>query len=504
MGLSVEFAIAIHRCASFVNKKPRSCVKPLPSSAKQTMSSIIRLSSKLLLVCISSLVLASLSGCQSTRVRINDCKAGDWGVIGNKDGDQGFDPRYEERRKFCADIDDVKINADSVNHYRAGWEQGNFQYWRRLGTQDGTAAKPISHFLEQTSSDVIKKNHTPLNQLAYQQGWIAGNASYWRGLGDQDGLAGHPANMENVRADEGRQIGFNRLAYLDGWQTGNHAYWTHLGFLDAHDGRPESEFIQHASLAQRQGVQLREEAYRAAWNLEIIEYWKRLAWEDATQGRDVNTRRADAKNRGLKFSEIEYTQKWQQRLQKYWLDVGNEDGYGKPNLLEERMANARKDNVFVIPQTRDIYQQAWSEQNLRYCNLDNAFSYGQRHHRMAIDVCAARLQNKLHYAWESGRDYESILQKQRYTHEEMKRLAERRSNAEHHLSRIETEMRHDQENKNRPSNADTAAIDRKREHEKRELRDFLRRTEREFEDLRQWDFRYEQQLLQIKRDIYLH
>ena len=468
------------------------------------MPSISSLSSKLLLVCISSLVLASLAGCQSTKVRINDCKAGDWGVIGNKDGDQGFDPRYEERRKFCADIDDVKINADSVSNYRAGWEQGNFQYWLRLGTHDGAAAKPISHFTEQITSDAIKKNHTPLNQLAYQQGWSAGNANYWRGLGDQDGLAGHPANMENARANEGALIGFNRLAYLDGWQIGNQAYWTHLGYLDAHDGRPESDYRQRATAAQREGVQLREDAYRAAWNLEIIEYWKRLAWDDATQGRDVNTRRADAKNRGLKFAEIEYMQMWQQRLQKYWLDVGNEDGYGKPNLLEERMANARKDNVFVIPQTRDIYQQAWTEQNLRYCNLDNAFSYGQHNQRMAIDVCAAAQQNKLRYAWESGRDYEVILQKQRYQQDEMRRLADRRSDAESRLVRIEREIKHDQENKSRVTNAETAAIDSKREHEKRELRDFLRRTEREFEDLRQWDFRYEQQLLQIKRDIYLH
>lgn len=467
------------------------------------MSSIIRLRSKLLLVCISSLVFTSLVGCQSTRVRINDCKAGDWGVIGNKDGDQGFDPRYEERRKFCADIDDVKIGADSVNSYRAGWEQGNFQYWQRLGSQDGTAAKPISHFTEQTTSESIQKNRTPLNQLAYQQGWIAGNANYWRGIGDKDGLAGQSASAENARAKEGLQIGFNRLSYLEGWQIGNQAYWTRLGYLDAHDGRVDSEFKQHALIAQREGVQLREDAYRAAWNLEIIEYWKRLAWEDATQGRDVNTRRTDAKNRGLKFSEIEYTQMWQQRLQKYWLDAGAEDGYGKPNLLEERMANARKDNVFVIAQTRDIYQQAWSEQNLRYCNLDNAFSFGQHNHRMAIEVCAGNQQNRLRYAWESGRQYEIILQKQRHHHGEMQRLAERRNDAEHRIVRIERELKQDRENKNRISNSDTAAIDNKREHEKRDLKDFLRRTEREFEDLRQWNYRYEQQLLQIKRDIYL-
>ena len=462
------------------------------------------LDSRLALVFLGSLLLGSLSACQSTKIRINDCKVGDWGIIGNKDGDQGFDPRYEERRKFCADIDDVKISADANNNYRAGWQQGNFQYWLRLGTQDGRSAKAISHFTEQTTSDAIKKNHTPLNQLAYQQGWIAGNAEYWRSLGDQDGLAGQPANMENARATEGQQIGFNRLSYLDGWKAGNQAYWAHLAYLDAHDGRADTEFKQHALVAQRDGVQVREDAYRSAWNLEIIEYWKRLAWDDATQGRDVNTRRADAKNRGLKFSENEYTQMWQQRLQKYWQDVGKDDGYGKPNLLEERMANARKDNVFVIPETRDIYQQAWAEQNLRYCNVDNAFSYGQHNQRMALEVCASNQQNKLRFAMESGREYEVILQRQSFHRIEMQRVAERRSDAENRIARIEREQRRDQENKNRVTTPETAAIDAKREQEKRELRNFLRRTEWEFEDLRQADFRYEQQLLQIKRDIYLH
>ena len=461
-------------------------------------------SSTVALVFIGSVLLTSLSGCQSTRIRINDCKVGDWGVIGNKDGDQGLDPRFDERRKFCADIDDVKISADANNNYRAGWEQGNFQYWLRLGTKDGAAAKAITHFLEQSISEISKKNHTPSNQLAYQQGWGIGNADHWRILGDKDGQAGQPASMENVRAIEGQQIGFNRLSYLDGWKAGNQSYWGHLGYLDAHDGRADTEFKQHASVAQRAGVQLREDAYLSAWNIEIIEYWKKLAWEDATQGRDVNTRRADAKNRGLKFSENEYTQMWQQRLQKYWLDVGKDDGYGKPNQLEERMANARKDNVFVISQTRDIYQQAWTEQNLRYCNLDNAFSYGQRNHRMAIEVCASNLQNKLRYALESGREYEVILQRQRFHQIEMQRLAERRSDAENRYGRIERELRRDQENKNRVPTTETAAIDAKREQEKRELRNFLRRTEMEFEDLRQWNFRYEQQLMQIKRDIYLH
>lgn len=127
------------------------------------MSAFSRLNSNPLLVFIATLAFVSLSGCQSTKIRINDCKAGDWGVIGNKDGDQGFDPRYGERRKFCAEVDEAKINADSIDNYRAGWEQGNFQYWRRLGNQDGHAAKPVLYFTTQTTSETTKKNNTPLN-----------------------------------------------------------------------------------------------------------------------------------------------------------------------------------------------------------------------------------------------------------------------------------------------------------------------------------------------------
>ncbi|MDO8177081.1 MAG: DUF2799 domain-containing protein [Undibacterium sp.] len=468
------------------------------------MSTFSRLKSGTRITILVAMMFTFLGGCQSTRVRINDCKAGDWGVIGNKDGDQGFDPRYEERRKFCADIDEGKISAESINSYQAGWERGNFQYWQRLGAQDGAATKPVSYFVNQTASETIRKNNTPLNQLAYKQGWAVGNADYWRKLGDQDGVAGRPASLENTRASEGQQIGFNRLSYLEGWHIGNQAYWTHLGYLDAHEGRSDTEFKQHVFVAQREGVQLREDAYRAAWNSEIVEYWKKLAWEDATQGRDVNTRRADAKTRGLKFSEVEYKKMWEQRLVKYWQDAGKEDGFGKPNQFEQRILNVRRDNVFVISQSRDLYQQAWMEQNSRYCSVDNAFIYGRSNQRMEIELCAPVQKNKVRYAWESGQQYEVVLQKQRFHHDEMLRLAGRRNEAEYRLSKIERDIKHDQDNKSRTMNTDTATNDSKRDREKHDLREFLRRTQREFEDLRQWDYRYDQQLQQIKRDIYLH
>lgn len=460
--------------------------------------------SYLKLVLLSAFALTTLSACQSTMLRVNDCKAGDWGMIGNKDGDQGLDQRFEERKKFCANVDEGKIKADSGALYQAGWEQGNFQYWKRLGTQDGLAAKGMSSFADQAASEVTRKNNTPLHQLAYKQGWVSGNADYWRGLGDQDGAAGRPASGENARALEGQAIGFNRLSYLEGWQSGNQAYWTRLGYLDAHDGKPDSEFKLHALSATQAGVQVRETAYRSGWNLEIIEYWKRLGWEDAMQGRDVNTRRADARQRGLKFSEAEYKQSWEQRLLQYWQDAGKEDGYGGPNQLEQRMASARQNNVFVIAQTRDVYQRAWAEQNSRYCSVDNAFAFGRSNQRMAVEVCAGAQQQRVRRALLSGQEYEVVLRQQMYRNEELNRLADRRHDAEHRLGRIERDIKRDQDDKNRVTNADTANADRKREQEKRELREFLRHSYDEFEDLRRWNFRYEQQLQQIKRDIYLN
>ncbi|MCX7221293.1 MAG: hypothetical protein NTY70_20930 [Burkholderiales bacterium] len=237
-------------------------------------------------------------------------------------------------------------------------------------------------------------------------------------------------------------------------------------------------------------MQVNEAAYRSAWNLEIIEYWKRLGWEDATQGRDVNTRRADAKQRGLKFSEQEYKQSWEQRLIQYWQDAGK--------------ANARRNNVFVIAQPREVYQQAWTEQNARYCSVDNAFDFGRRNQTMAFEVCAGAQQNRVRRALASGQEYEYVLRQQSYRNDELNRLADRRHDAEHRLARLEREIQRDLEDKNRVINAESANIDRRREQEKRELREFLRRSYDEFEDLRRRNFRYERQLQQIKRDIYLN
>ncbi|MFZ6674667.1 DUF2799 domain-containing protein [Undibacterium sp. Xuan67W] len=451
---------------------------------------------------LAVVMLLPLAGCQTTMNQRQDCKVGDWNFIGNKDGAQGFDPRFDERRQFCAAVDGDKIKLESAGQYQAGWQQGNQHFWEEVGARDGISALAVSNYERQLKTEIIVKNHTPPNPDAYQRGWVRGNADYWYGIGDTDGKAGHSAKDEQLRAVSGQTIGFNQTSYQQGWRVGNYAYWTQIGFQDAHDGVPDSELKHRAQAAQTTGVLVREDAYKEAWNKEIIEYWRRLGWSDATEGRDVITRRADAKARGLKFSETEYQQQWEQRLIQYWREAGNTDGFGQPNQLEDRMSNARRNNVFVIPQTRDTYNQAWFAQNAVYCSPDNAFAFGRSNHRMAIEVCQANQQNRARRAWSAGQDYEDIARKLSNINMDLASLNDRRSDAARRLERIEREIRRDQDDKNRVTNNDTANNDRKRERERQELREFLQGTAHRMDDLRSWEFRYSQQMQQIKRDIY--
>lgn len=448
--------------------------------------------------------IAALGACQTTLRQVSDCKAGDWVNIGSKDGADGLDRNFEERRRFCALIDSDKIRQQSEADYLAGWTQGNQQYWNRLGREDGRNAQPLSFFEVQAISGKTQKNHTPLHRAAYEQGWQLGNADYWYQLGRQDGQAGLTAGQETARATAGAQIGFNVTAYRQGWRDGNYAYWEQVGYQDAHDGIPDSELKRRAAGAQASGLQLREDAYHAGWNKEIVEYWKKLGWQDATEGRDVHTRRDDAKQRGLKFLETDYQQQWEKRLIQYWQDAGNSDGYGHPNQLEERMANARRDHVFVIAQTRELYQQAWSRQNASYCSLENAFDWGRKHHTMAIAVCSADLQNRLQRAWLGGQSYEEVAARHQNVLNDLAVTGERFADGERRLERLEREIRRDQDDKNRANNAENANTDRRRERERHELREFLQNTRRQLDDLRNWEFRYSQQMQQIQRDIYVN
>jgi hypothetical protein len=444
----------------------------------------------------------ALAGCQTTIRQANDCKAGDWSVIGSKDGGDGLTPRFDERRNFCAGVDGGKIGQDAAAVYQQGWASGNERFWSQFGNADGRKGLPLAQFGSRLSSDKVLENKTPANRPAYEQGWATGNADYWRAIGDQDGKAGRSAGEESTRADSGRAIGFNAGAWQQGWRDGNYAYWGRIGFQDAHDGIADRELKTRAQQAQAKGLQVREDAYRAAWDKEIIEYWRRLGAQDATDGRDIHMRRADARQRGLVFAEAEYQQQWEQRLVSYWREAGHADGFGRPHSLEQRIANARRDNVFVIAQTRDAYNQAWEARNREFCQVDHAFELGREDKRMNTEVCRGRDEQRARRAWISGRDYEDLARKLRYVKNDSSAAYDRRGDLNRKLDRIEAEIKREQADKNRVTNAETDKAEARREKERKELRESLRHLNERLADLRASEFRHEQQMQQIKRDIY--
>lgn len=439
-----------------------------------------------------------LAGCESTRIRRDACKAGDWSVIGHKDGAEGMVPRFDEQRSFCADVDGAAIGADAASQYQAGWGRGNALFWQRLGEADGRAGMAPTQF----DARAAMQTEVPPSRAAYQQGWAAGNGAYWLAIGAQDGEAGRPAGDGQARAAAAQHIGFNAASYRQGWTNGNYAYWGKIGRQDAADGQPERELEVRAGRAKANGVQVREDAYKAAWNSEIVEYWRRLGVLDATDGRDVHMRRADAKARGLPFHEAAYLQQWEQRLADHWRAAGTQDGYGHPYLLDRRIASAARDKVFVIARTRELYDQAWSAKNAEYCRVDNAFEFGRRGTPMAVEVCRGPDQNRAQRAWIGGQDFEALGLRLARTQHDLERALERRDGAVRGARRIEGEIRRDADDKNRVANAETAKAERRREHELAELRDSAHRLGQRVDELRGWEFRYTQQMQQIRRDIY--
>ena len=133
--------------------------------------------------------------------------------------------------------------------------------------------------------------------------------------------------------------------------------------MDAHAGIPDSNLQQLTTSAKSRNLVVRPDAYQAEWNREIPEYWRNLGWNDAASGREFNGRKDEAQRRGLKIYEAQYRQRWEARLIQYWTEIGTADGYGKPYLIEQRIAEARSLGYFVIAQTRDIYGAAWSQKN---------------------------------------------------------------------------------------------------------------------------------------------
>lgn len=448
-------------------------------------------------------LLLLLAGCHSHLQRVADCKTGDWTAIGHKDGLMGEPANYAERKDFCDDHADKPSIADAAARYSAGWAQGNWDAWHALGSADGVQGTQ-SRFDQRANGEEIRKHKTPLNRAAYDAGWSAGNSRYWQNLGQKEGAQGKPLTQKDINRDNAAaaQLRFDDGAYTDGWRAGNRTFWSDAGNTDARNGMPDDEFRNRAAAARRAGVDVQEASYRVAWNAEIVNYWRNLGTQDATSGKEFGLRGREAKAKGLKIHEKEYREAWEARLSEYWRQTGAEDGYGHPYQLEDRMANASRAGVFVIPATRDAYTNAWRQENARYCTPDNAFERGRGNIGMAVEVCAPAAQNQLKHAYVSGQDYEIAAAKYSDAVNAANDLANRVLDARGRLGRLEREMRAARDAKDRPNNEETAKQDRRREQERRELVDYVQRLERQFDDARRWVDGHDQQMQRLRREIY--
>lgn len=448
-----------------------------------------------------------LAGCQTTMQRIADCKAGDWNMIGHKDGVAGENQNFAERKDFCADYETDKAKADSAGNYLAGWVQGNWDFWSGRGVADGRLALPIGQFEARLASDEVRKNNTPLNRPAYESGWNIGNGEYWNGLGKRDGTAGLPLGSQTDNARhlaQGKQIRFDEASYVSGWQSGNRTFWQDAGFSDARNGLPDSEFKGRAAKARGAGVQVLEDAYRGAWNAELVNYWRNLGTQDAVSGKEFGMRRAEAKQKGLKILESDYRAAWEERLAVYWRQAGTDDGYGKPFQLEERIANAARDGVFVIGRSRALYTEAWDAQNARYCTVENAFEFGRANSGMAVEVCQGPLRDRLKHAYASGQDYNNAAARHARAASDANELNGRLDDLQRQLGRLEREIRSELERKDRVVNDDTKRQDRRRELDRRDLIDAINRTDRMAVDAGRQADRLEREMQRLRRDIFLN
>jgi len=447
-----------------------------------------------------------LAGCSaSIKQRIAACKVGDWQQIGKTDGADGAPPNFAERKDFCDDhVDGGKsATADAAARYTTGWEQGNAELWSGLGAADGTRGLP-QQFAARAAAEDMRKRKTPPNQGAYDAGWLKGNSQYWEGIGKRDGVAGQPLTAREAGRSQAAHIGirFDDAAYSNGWQVGNRQFWQDAGANDASNGVPDSELQKRASSARSLGVQVQEDVYRAAWNGEIVNYWRNLGARDAVTGSEFGVRGREARQKGLKIFEAEYRQAWEKRLMEHWEQAGREDGYGKPFLLEERIANARRDGVFAIPDTRTIYTRAWEAENARYCVPENAFEHGRANRSMAIEVCGPPLRDKLKHAYFSGQDFASAEVRQRQAVEDARQIEARLYDGRKRLDRLDRDIRNNQPTKEKPATDESDKQNRRREQERRELVDHLRRLERQLDDARLWLDQNDLHMQRLRRNIY--
>lgn len=450
------------------------------------------------------LIALLLGGCQATMQKIADCKAGDWIAIGHKDGYAGLMQNFNEHQVFCSAYKTGTEKTGADADYLSGWTEGNRTRWWEIGRGDGRNAQPVSGVEAHSAKN--PKQQAPVNRLAYQAGWLVGNTEHWQEVGQRAGSAGMAlAQKETSRTEAAAlQIRFDEASYTSGWQIGNRIFWQTAGFQDAHNGIPDSQLLVRAASAKAANVLVQEEAYQTAWNTEIVNYWRNLGTLDAVSGRDFAMRSKEAQQKGLKVFEAEYRENWEERLASYWTQVGNEDGFGKPFQLEARMARAARDQVFVIARTRELYTQAWTVQNTRYCNVDDAFARGRRNERMAIEVCQIPLQGQLRRAYLSGQDYEVAAAKQGRAVAEINEYTRKVNDTRRKLEHVEHEIRSNIENKNRVVNAETIRDDKHHEQERHEFHEQLEHYQHDLEEARRWEEQYKQQMLKLKRDIYLN
>jgi hypothetical protein len=445
-----------------------------------------------------------VAGCAQTRQRIADCKTGDWRVIGAKDGNAGTPVRFLESKEFCDEYQAGQVAGAPLADYTAGWAQGNWDFWSARAQADGRAGLAAQVDARAASAEVAKQ-HTPVNRQAYDAGWLIGNAAFWDGVGKRDGVAGQPRSEQRAAASQAAQVAgrFDAAAYAAGWQTGNRTFWSDAGFQDAHNGVADSALHARAANARAAGVQVQEDAYRTAWNAELPNYWRELGHQDAVRGKDLAMRRAEARQSGLKVLEPAYRQAWEARLADYWQQAGHDDGMGRPFQLDARMANATRDGVFVIAATRERYARAWEAENAKYCAPDNAFEFGRRNGRYAIDVCVPQAQGQLKRAYLSGQDYESAAARRAQDNAEIDDLARRLKDGRARQGRLEREMRASVDAKDRVANDETARQDKRREQDLRELVEANNRVERQLGEARRREDSHRREMERLRRDMFL-
>lgn len=445
-----------------------------------------------------------VSGCASNQEKIRACKEGNWEQIGERDGLEGNAARYAERKEFC-DKQDAPGTPQAAVDYANGWAKGNQQLWFNLGEADGLKGMAAGNYVAHLSTKFMKANATPLNQPSYQAGWTQGNTNYWQAKGEKDGREGQPEKQKETQraAALAASVGFNEASYMQGWRLGNQAYWNELGRRDARSGEPViTLFPLRVKDSNAMSLNVDEAAYRFGWENGLVEYWTNLGMNDAVSGKSFAMRKKEAMQKGLKILEKTYQTSWDNRLIQYWSEAGTQDGWGQPDFLEQRIASAARDGVFVIAQTREVYRQAWQTQHVRYCANENAFAMGRENTLMNIEVCGNDSRLSLKRAYTAGQDYEVVNAKYQRNLSELNKQTERRNQTDRRLRSLEEDSRRDLRNKDRKIDNESLALDRRREADRNEFISSLREQDRKLEELKRWEDRYSQQLRDLKRDAY--